>query len=105
LPSEPKEKGTMTGHIGDLPHAIDDGEELDRHLAGRRPAVFLDYDLGCWELRSMGLVDISRRCETCHSAERYSWGASLGPCRARGPDGRQTFVCCASKKQLLGGDP
>ena len=34
----------MTRHIGDLPHAIDDGEELDRHLAGRRPVVFLDYD-------------------------------------------------------------
>jgi trehalose 6-phosphate phosphatase len=34
----------MTRHIGDLPHAIYDGEELDRHLAGRRPAVFLDYD-------------------------------------------------------------
>jgi trehalose 6-phosphate phosphatase len=44
LSSDPKEKGTMTRHIGDLPHAIDDGEELDRHLAGRRPAVFLDYD-------------------------------------------------------------
>ena len=34
----------MTRHIGDLPHAIDDGEGLDRHLAGRRPAVLLDYD-------------------------------------------------------------
>ena len=44
MSSDPKEKGTMTGRIGDLPHAIDDGEELDRHLAGRRPAVFLDYD-------------------------------------------------------------
>ena len=34
----------MTGRIGDLPHAIDDGEELDRHLAGRRPAGLLDRD-------------------------------------------------------------
>jgi trehalose 6-phosphate phosphatase len=31
-------------HIGDLPHALKDGDELARHLAGRRPAVFLDYD-------------------------------------------------------------
>jgi trehalose 6-phosphate phosphatase len=28
--------------IGDLPHAL--GDQLDRRLAGRRPAVFLDYD-------------------------------------------------------------
>jgi trehalose 6-phosphate phosphatase len=27
-----------------LPHALRDREELDRRLAGRRPAVFLDYD-------------------------------------------------------------
>jgi trehalose 6-phosphate phosphatase len=27
-----------------LPHALRDGEELERRLAGRRPAVFLDYD-------------------------------------------------------------
>jgi trehalose 6-phosphate phosphatase len=31
-------------HIGDLPHALEDGDELARRLAGRRPAVFLDYD-------------------------------------------------------------
>ena len=53
----------------------------------------------------MGRVDISGCCETCHSAERYSWGGSLGPCRARLPDGRQALVYCASKKQLLGGEP
>ena len=34
----------MARHIGDLPHALEDGDELARHLAGRRPAVFLDYD-------------------------------------------------------------
>jgi trehalose 6-phosphate phosphatase len=34
----------MARHIGDLPHALEDGDELVRHLAGRRPAVFLDYD-------------------------------------------------------------
>ena len=34
----------MTGHIGDLPHALTHGDELDRRLADRRPAVFLDYD-------------------------------------------------------------
>jgi trehalose 6-phosphate phosphatase len=27
-----------------LPHALDDGEKLARRLAGKRPAVFLDYD-------------------------------------------------------------
>ena len=32
----------MARHIGDLPHALD--ERLARDLAGRRPAVFLDYD-------------------------------------------------------------
>ncbi len=34
----------MARHIGDLPHALEDGDQLARHLAGRRPAVFLDYD-------------------------------------------------------------
>jgi trehalose 6-phosphate phosphatase len=31
-------------NIGLLPHALADGEQLARRLAGRRPAVFLDYD-------------------------------------------------------------
>jgi trehalose 6-phosphate phosphatase len=30
--------------IDRLPHALRDGKQLERHLAGRRPAVFLDYD-------------------------------------------------------------
>ena len=34
----------MARHIGDLPHALDDGDELKRRLEGKRPAVFLDYD-------------------------------------------------------------
>jgi trehalose 6-phosphate phosphatase len=34
----------MARHIGDLPHALEDGDQLVLHLAGRRPAVFLDYD-------------------------------------------------------------
>ncbi len=34
----------MARQIGDLPHALDDGDKLERELAGRRPAVFLDYD-------------------------------------------------------------
>src|SRR3712207_5847275 len=34
----------MARHIGDLPHALEDGDQLLRDLAGRRPAVFLDYD-------------------------------------------------------------
>jgi trehalose 6-phosphate phosphatase len=34
----------MSTSIDRLPHAVRDGEELQRRLAGRRPAVFLDYD-------------------------------------------------------------
>ena len=34
----------MARHIGDLPHALENGGRLVRDLAGRRPAVFLDYD-------------------------------------------------------------
>ena len=34
----------MARQIGDLPHALDKGEALARHLAGKRVAVFLDYD-------------------------------------------------------------
>ena len=34
----------MARQIGDLPHALEDGDQLVRHLDGRRPAVFLDYD-------------------------------------------------------------
>jgi trehalose 6-phosphate phosphatase len=34
----------VSRNIGDLPHALEDGEELVRHLAGKTPAVFLDYD-------------------------------------------------------------
>ncbi len=34
----------MSKHIGDLPHALAQGDELARRLAGKVPAVFLDYD-------------------------------------------------------------
>ncbi|HEX8770076.1 MAG TPA: trehalose-phosphatase, partial [Acidimicrobiales bacterium] len=34
----------MARQIGDLPHALEDGDQLAQDLAGRRPAVFLDYD-------------------------------------------------------------
>ncbi len=34
----------MARNIGDLPHALDDGGELERRLAGKSLAVFLDYD-------------------------------------------------------------
>jgi trehalose 6-phosphate phosphatase len=34
----------MAGQIGDLPHALQNGDELARRLAERRPAMFLDYD-------------------------------------------------------------
>jgi trehalose 6-phosphate phosphatase len=35
---------TTGASIGGLPHALTDGELLAEHLAGRTPAVFLDYD-------------------------------------------------------------
>jgi trehalose 6-phosphate phosphatase len=31
-------------NIADLPHALERGDELERQMAGRTPAVFLDYD-------------------------------------------------------------
>src|SRR5215207_4588088 len=34
----------MANHIDDLPHALAHGDELVRRLAGKVPAVFLDYD-------------------------------------------------------------
>jgi trehalose 6-phosphate phosphatase len=39
-----KERWTVSRHIGDLPHALEDGDQLASDLAGRWPAVFLDYD-------------------------------------------------------------
>src|SRR5438045_7294832 len=34
----------MARQIGDLPHALGEGEALARRFAGKRSAVFLDYD-------------------------------------------------------------
>src|SRR4051794_28584452 len=34
----------ISAHIDRLPHALRDGEQLQQRLAGRGPAVFLDYD-------------------------------------------------------------
>ena len=34
----------MARQIGDLPHALEHEDELNRRLEGKRPAVFLDYD-------------------------------------------------------------
>lgn len=34
----------MTKNIGDLPNALTHKDQLDKQLAGKRPAVFLDYD-------------------------------------------------------------
>jgi hypothetical protein len=58
--------------------------------------------VSCEELGRMGLVDTSGCCERCHYAERYTTGLVAGPCRAALPDGRVAFVCCVSKKRLLG---
>lgn len=58
--------------------------------------------VGCEELGRLGLMDTSACCEICHSVERHVPGATLGPCRASLPDGREALVCCMGKKQLLG---
>ncbi len=34
----------MPRNINDLPHALENAEDLERRLRGKRPAVFLDYD-------------------------------------------------------------
>src|ERR687895_102374 len=34
----------MASNVSDLPHALAQGDELARRLAGKVPAVFLDYD-------------------------------------------------------------
>jgi len=62
-------------------------------------------DLCCPDLEGMGLLDTAECCEMCHSAESLTLDGvvSLGPCRATLPDGRVAFVCCAGRKQLLGG--
>jgi len=57
---------------------------------------------GCEELGRMGLLDASRCCKICHSADGKS-SAALGPCYVALPDGGDAFVCCAGKKQLLSG--
>ena len=61
--------------------------------------------LCCSDLEGMELLDTSKCCEKCHSAEDHTIDGvvALGPCRARLPDGRLAFVCCAARKQLLGG--
>ena len=56
--------------------------------------------LGCAALGRAELVATLLCCEVCHSAEKYTFSA-LGPCRVTLPDGREAFVCCSSKKQLL----
>jgi hypothetical protein len=58
--------------------------------------------VSCEELGRMGLVNTSGCCERCHYAERYATGLVAGPCRVSLPNGRVAFVCCASKKHLLG---
>ena len=57
---------------------------------------------GCEELGRVGLLDASRCCKICHSADGKS-AAALGPCYVALPDGDDAFVCCAAKKQLLSG--
>jgi hypothetical protein len=53
----------------------------------------------------MGLVDTSGCCERCHCAETHAPDGLLGPCRVVLADGRAAFICCATKKRLLGKRP
>lgn len=57
--------------------------------------------VGCEELGQMGLIEVFRCCEKCHSTDEYSRGGSLGSCHATLPDGKAALVCCSGKKQLL----
>jgi hypothetical protein len=56
---------------------------------------------GCEELEKMRLLDTSRCCKICHSADGNFSAAPMGPCHVALPDGGDVFVCCAGKKQLL----
>ena len=57
---------------------------------------------GCEELGRMGLLDTSRCCKICHSADGHFSATPMGPCHVALPDGGgDVFVCCAGKKQLL----
>jgi hypothetical protein len=58
--------------------------------------------MGCWELGQMDLIETSRCCEVCHSADEYAPVGSLGPCHTMLPDGTEAMVCCSGRKQLLG---
>ena len=50
----------------------------------------------------MSLLDTSRCCKICHSADGHFSAAPMGPCHVALPDGGgDVFVCCAGKKQLL----
>jgi trehalose 6-phosphate phosphatase len=65
------------GRIDQLPHALRDGEAFERRLAGRRPAVFLDYDgtltpiverpedARISESMRRGVRDLAARCPVC----------------------------------------
>ncbi len=61
--------------------------------------------LCCSDLERMELLNTSKCCDTCHSAEGHTLEGvvALGPCRATLPDGRLAFVCCTARKQLFGG--
>ena len=85
------------------------GAEQDQRTKGERVRIARKNTrtsaLSCSDLEKMGMLDTVECCETCHSAEGHTLDGvvSLGPCRAALPDGRVAFVCCAARKQLLGG--
>lgn len=57
--------------------------------------------IGCEELGERGLIETSRCCEICHSADEYTAVGSMGPCHATLSDGQEAMVCCSARKQLL----
>lgn len=54
---------------------------------------------GCDELGRMGLMDMSGRCEVCHSADD---SGSLEPCRMMLSDRGEECVRCAAKRGITG---
>lgn len=56
--------------------------------------------VGCEGLAKAGLMDTAGCRGTCHSADGYSHGRTMGSCRIVLPDGGEAFICCSGKRRL-----
>src|SRR6266496_2033359 len=71
----------MVRQIGDLPHALGEGEALARRFAGKQPAVFLDYDGTLTPIRDRpedAVISDSMREAVRRLAERVPVGVVSG---------------------------